>query len=110
MSKLKKIISGFGAFILGIASKVHADLKATDPLYGPPGGFYQGLYGVDEPTMGQKISKIGAFVIPIILFFIGLFVILSKKITNKIKVIVISILIILAVLSVFLMNYLRSIL
>ena len=63
---------------------------------------------VIEPTIGEKISGIGKFAIPIILFLIGLFVILSKKITNKVKAIVVSVLVILAILGVMLMNYIST--
>ena len=110
MKKLKKIFMSFGMFILGLASKVFA----APPV---PGEMKYGVfdpdivatkYGVFEPTMGEKISSVGKFAIPIILFVIGLFVILSKKITNKVKKIVISALVLLAILGVMLMNYLST--
>lgn len=93
MNKLKRVFISFGVFITGLISKVSAvstiDLK----------------YGVFEPTMGEKISSVGKSVIPIILFVIGLFVVLSKKITKKVKTIIISGLVILAILGYVLMNY-----
>ena len=52
----------------------------------------------------EKISIVGKFVIPIVLFVIGLFVILDKKIPKKEKAIGISVLIALAIFGVMLME------
>ena len=97
MKKLKKVFMSFGVFITGLISKVSA-VSISE----------QTKYGVFEPTMGEKISGIGKFAIPIVLFVIGLFVILNKKITKKVKAIVISVLVALTILGVILMNYLSS--
>lgn len=89
MKKLKKVFMSFGVFITGLISKVHAvDIDIVELKY-----------GVFEPTIGEKISRIGKFAIPIILFVIGLFVILNKKITKKVKAIVISALVLLGILG-----------
>lgn len=100
MNKLKKVISSIGVFIIGMISKVYAigpdtiiSMYAVDPGPSP------------RQTIGETISKIGKITIPFILFVIGLFVILSKKITKKVKAIVISTLIILGVLAWTILNY-----
>ena len=105
MKKLKKLFISFGIFITGVISKISA-VSAVSVKYGViDPRMVEDKYGIFEPTMGEKISNIGKFAIPIVLFIIGLFVILSKKITNKVKAIVISVLVILAILGVMLMNY-----
>lgn len=100
MNKLKKVISSIGVFIIGMISKVYAigsdtiiSMYAVDPGPSP------------RQTIGETILKIGKITVPVILFFIGLFVILSKKIAKKVKTIVISILIILGVLAWTILNY-----
>lgn len=106
MKKLKKVFISFGIFITGVISNVSAVPISEQTKYGVINPrMIEDKYGVFEPTMGEKISNIGKFAIPIVLFIIGLFVILSKKITNKVKTIVISVLVILAILGVMLMNY-----
>ena len=99
MKKLKKVLVSFGTLIIRLVSKVSAATLSEFNF------IQETKYGIWEPTMGQKISSVGKFAISIILFIIGLFVILSKKITNKVKAIVISVLVILAILGVMLMNY-----
>ena len=88
--------------MLGTMNKV---LATVVPLYGP--GNDRNI--VVKSIIHEKISKIGKIAIPVILFIIGLVVILSKKITRKVKVIVISILVILAILGYVLMNYIVTI-
>ena len=97
MKKLKKVFMSLGIFMTSLISKVSA-ISLTK----------QTKYGVFEPTMGEKISSIGKIALPIILFVIGLFVVLSKKITKKVKAIVVSVLIVLAVLGYILMNYIAT--
>ncbi len=105
MSKKKKIFVSMGVLITSLYSKVLAKLP-------PP----QSMYAVDEPydvipkkpTAGEIISRGGKMAIPILLFFIGLGVIISKKITKKVKAIAISVLVILAVLGYSLMNYIAA--
>ena len=65
-------------------------------------------YGVFEPTIGEKISGIGKIALPLVLFIIGLVVILSKKITKKLKVITISILLTIGILSWIVLNYIAN--
>ena len=104
MNKIKKIISSIGVFIISMISKVYA--IGPDTIIS--------MYAVDPgprekiPSIVATISNIGKIAVPIILFVIGLFVVLSKKITKKIKVIVASVLAILAIISVVLMNYLAT--
>lgn len=109
MKKLKKIFMSFGIFMTGLISKVSAVSIAQQTKYGVVDPrMVEDKYGVYEPTMGENISNIVKFSIPIVLFVIGLFVVLSKKITKKIKAIVVSILIILAILGYVLMNILNT--
>ena len=109
MKKLKKLFISFGIFITGVISKVSAVSISEQTKYGViDPDMIESKYGVFEPTMGEKISNIGKFAIPIALFIIGLFVIISKKITNKVKAIVISVLVILAILGIMLMNYIST--
>ena len=113
----------FGIFITGLISKVSAvsiskqtkygvfDPRMVEDKYGVfDPRMVEDKYGVFEPTptMGEKISSVGKFAIPIVLFVIGLFVILNKKITKKVKGIVMSVLVALAILGVILMNYIST--
>jgi predicted permease len=69
------------------------------------------MYGVSpgpKQTVLETILKIGKIVVPIILFVIGLFVMLREKTTKKVKIIVVSTLVILAIISIILINYLNS--
>ncbi len=129
MKKLKKVFMSFGAFIIGTVSKVSAvatkygifapemvedkygvydpniiDIPAKYGVFEP----VEPKYGILEPTISEKLARIGKFAIPVILFFIGLFVILNKKITKKTKAIVVSILVILAIFGYVLMNYIAT--
>ena len=103
MNKIKKVGTSFIIFISGMISKVWAIDR--------PYGMVISEYAVDPgryakvQTIGDTISKIA---IPIVLFVIGLFVVLSKKITKKVKVTVISVLIVLAILGYVLMNYIAT--
>ena len=100
MKKVKKFFTGFLVFMLGIMDKVYA----LTPLYGP---------GNDktipvQPTIGEKLAKVGNIISPIFLFIIGLFVIISKKISKKVKAIVISILVALGIIGTVLINFLAD--
>ncbi len=98
----KKIFISFGILITSWYSKVLA--KAPQPAY----GVYELCDPKPKPTAGEIISRGGKIAIPILLFFIGLGVIISKKITKKVKAIAISVLVILAVLGFSLMNYIAA--
>lgn len=102
MNKIKKVGTSFIIFISGMISKVWAIDR--------PYGMVISEYAVDPGRYAkvQTISKIGKIAIPIVLFVIGLFVVLSKKITKKVKVTVISVLIVLAILGYVLMNYIAT--
>ena len=107
MSKMKKILISLGAFIIATFTKIWGIISraAITPLYGPPA---QDLYGPPSPTTGEMLSKIAKPIILVVVFIIGLFVILSKKLTKKVKAIVISTLIILAILGYVLLNYIST--
>ena len=109
MKKLKKVFMSLGIFMTSLISKVSAISLTEQTKYGVfDPRMVEDKYGVFEPTMGEKISSIGKIALPIVLFVIGLFVVLSKKITKKVKSIVVSILIGLAVLGYVLMNYIAT--
>lgn len=93
MNKIKRIIISSGTFIVGSASKVFAA-----PI--------QSKYGVfkPEPTIGEKILGVGKIVVPVILFIIGIFIMLSKKITKKAKKIIIFVIAILVIIGIILVN------
>ena len=98
-SRIKKILVSIQVFFLSMISKVFAlspyDIK-TD--YG-----IQTSYGSETPI--EKAFSIRKFIVPIILFVIGLVVIISKKITKKVKIIIISTLMILGALAWIILNY-----
>ena len=77
MKKIKKLLGSLGIFLVSIKSKVFA------AGYEIPDQFVEVKYGTFEPTIAEKFSVITKLVLPIILFFIGLGVILSKKISKK---------------------------
>ena len=98
-SRIKKILVSIQVYFLSMISKVFAlspyDIQ-TD--YG-----IQTAYGIETPI--EKAFSIGKFIVPIILFVIGLVVIISKKITKKVKIIIISTLMILGALAWIILNY-----
>ncbi len=98
MNKVKKVLTGIGLTFVGFISKVYASdiisMYAVDP--GP------------KARVLDSISRIGKIAIPVVLFVIGLLVVLSKKLTKKVKAIVVSILVILAILGYVLMNYIAT--
>ena len=97
--RIKKILPSIQVFFLSMISKVFAlspyDIQ-TD--YG-----IQTAYGIETPI--EKAFSIEKFIVPIILFVIGLVVIISKKITKKVKIIIISTLMILGALAWIILNY-----
>lgn len=108
MKKIKKVFTSFTLMMAGAISKVFAVIEPKYGVGSPGWEQYETKYGIFEPTIGEKISRIGKFAIPIILFVIGLFVVLSKKATKKVKTIIISGLVILAILGYVLMNYIAT--
>lgn len=117
MNKIKKVFISVGVFITGLISKVFAgeiDFTMIEAKYGVVDintTTMQKKYGVYDPgpTTGEKISHIGKFAIPVVLFAIGLLVILSKKMTKKVKAIVVPFLALLAMGGYVLMNLLENI-
>lgn len=71
-------------------------------------GILEPKYGILEPTIGEKISIIGKIALPLVLFIIGLFLVLSKKITKKVKIITISTLLIIGILGWIVLNYIAN--
>lgn len=123
MNKIKKVFISLGVFFSGLISKTFAASLTEQTKYGvfDPGmvedkygvldpRMYETKYGIfePEPTIGEKILNIGKFALPVILFVIGLFVVLNKKITKKAKIIAVSILAILAIIGYILMNYMAT--
>lgn len=109
-SRIKKILVSIQLFFLGMIPKVFAITTVTDiePAYGIE---IETDYGIEmAPTPIERAFSLGKFILPVILFIIGLFVILSKKITKKVKAIVISILILLGIIGTLLMNFLSDML
>ncbi len=102
-SKIKKILVSSQLFFIGMISKVFAISPyeiQTD--YG-----IQTAYGIEISPIYKGV-RIGKAILPVILFIIGLCVILSKKITKKVKAIVISALVLLGILGYVLMNYIAT--
>lgn len=97
--KIKKILVFIQTFSLSMVSKVFA--LSPDLI--------QPAYGVKRnPSPIEKAFSIGKFILPIILFVIGLFVIISKKITNKAKVIISS-LIIVGIITLLILHFVTPI-
>lgn len=111
MGKVKKVFTSFGIFFAGMVSKVLAlDLVRTiENKYVSLGPIsIPAKYGVLEPTIGEKISIGGKIGLSLVLFIIGLFVILSKKVTKKVKGIIIAILLAIGILSWIVLNYVAT--
>ena len=99
MNKIKKIFTSFCVFFTSMVSKV----LAFDPVM-----TIEPKYGILKPTIGEKISRIGKIALPLVLFIIGLFLVLSKKITKKVKIITISTLLIIGILGWIVLNYIAN--
>ena len=85
MEKIKKIFVSFGLFITNCIEKVFATELDVQPLYG--------VYIPPVVTFIRGIKSI----ISIIVFMVGIFFVFSRKITKKVKLIVIPILFVFAV-------------
>lgn len=104
MNKLKKVISSIGIFIIGMVSKVYAGATSIEPLY----GLKSVPVPVPKQAIGEKFSGIGKIVLPLVLFIIGLFVILNKRITKKVKIITISTILTIGILGWVVLNYIAN--
>ena len=103
MNKVKKVLTSIGVLISGIVSKVYAATLREPEIVS--------MYAVDPGPKARaldSISRVGKIAIPVVLFVIGLFVVLSKKITKKVKAIVISVLVLLGILGYIFMNYIAT--
>lgn len=107
MNKIKKIFASFGVFFTGMVSKVFA-FDSPKMVVDPRSVMYEAKYGVIEPTMGEKISRIGKISLPLVLFIIGVFVVLSKKLTKKVKIIIVSTLLTIGILGLLVFNYIAN--
>ena len=107
MNRIKKLFVGIGAFFSGLFFKLASVTAETK--YGVARPQVETKYGVLEPqpspTPDNKILALAKFAVPGVLFVIGLFVLLNKKITKKVKIMVISILVALAVVAYLLLDY-----
>lgn len=114
MNKIKKVFISIGAFFTGLVSKVSAMSLSEQTKYGVfDPRVIEDKYGVFdpsvvEPTVGERLLNVGKFALPIVLFFIGLLVVLSKKLTKKVKTIAVSVLVLLAILGYVLMKYIAT--
>lgn len=94
MNKVKKVLAAIGAFFVGMMPNIFAMAQIIETKY-----------GVYEPSPCEKVSVVGKIVIPIILFIIGLFSIFTKKLTKRMKIIVVSVLVALGVIGCALMDF-----
>lgn len=100
-SKIKKVLVSIHLFFVGIVSKVFA--VSTNDI----NTHFQTDYGIEISPI-EKGVRLGKLILPVILFVIGLFVILSEKITKKVKAILISVLVLLGILGYVFMNYIST--
>ena len=113
MNKIKKIFISCGVCFTSMVSKVLAfefePSMIVEEKYGViDPRMYETKYGIYEPTIGERFLKIGKIALPLVLFVIGLFVILSKKVSKKVKVITISILLAIGILGWIILNYIAN--
>lgn len=111
MNKIKKFFASLGLAITGFISRVSAVSSTAQTKYGVfDPRMIEEKYGVFEPipSIGERISGLGKLAIPIVLFTIGLFVVLGKKITKKLKATVVVALIISAIIGYLFMNYIAT--
>ena len=106
-SKIKKILISIQVFFTGITSKVFATSISELNSHGIQTEYgieIAPMYGIEESPIEEGL-RLGKIILPVLLFIIGLFVIFSKKLTKKVKAIIISALILLVILGYLLMNY-----
>lgn len=109
MKKIKKVLIGIGLFFISFATKVYAAFNPTavTSLYAVDPGV-NSLYAVDSGRVVKEYLRLGKVIIPFILFIIGLVVVLSKKISKKVKIIVASILTVLAISTFVIMQIISN--
>lgn len=109
MKKIKKIFIILGAFFVATFTKIGGLISRAKvdpvPIYGEP---LQVLYGPSSPNTGDILNKISKPLFLLVFFIIGLFVIISKKISKKIKVLIISMLVILAMLGYAIIEFVST--
>ena len=115
MKKIKKIFVSFIAFFIGIANKIYVwgagvntmVLQHQD-LYGPPPTSYKyddALYGPPREEIDfQNKMKLFKILSPILLLIIGIGVLINKKLSKKVKAIIIGILVLLGIGIYFFKN------
>lgn len=95
MKKLfNKIIFGISSFVLGV-NNVFAEEQPT--LYGPAPDYPA------TPDPGPSTFGIVSIVSAVVLFLVGIFVLLNKNISRKVKIIV-SIVVLMILLLLFILN------
>ncbi len=95
--KFNNILFSISGFILGIKNVFALDIAEQPSLYGPAPDPSNTTVPVNP--VGPSVANVASIVSTIVLFLIGIFVLLNKKISNRVKVItIIVILIILLIL------------
>ena len=120
MKKIKNIFLGIGTFFTGLSTEIiTANAREVQNKYGVridpsnrPIESNSNIPGVvhNDPSIGQKICTLGKFMLPAILFIIGIFVLFNKKLTPRTKAMIVFIIAVAAVAAYFIMNYLITIL
>jgi hypothetical protein len=91
MKKISKISLALSSLYIMICSKVFGIPLPNDvPV----------LYGITKPNLQEKAIQVVPVLLPIILFIIGFFVFINKKIAKNIKIIIIAIFIIIITIEV----------
>ena len=98
MKKLfNNVLFSISGFILGIKNGFALDIIDQPSLYGPAPD--PSNTTVPLNPAGSSVASIASIVSTIVLFLIGIFVLLNKKISNRVKVItIIVVLVILLIL------------
>ncbi len=81
MKRLSKIFVLMGSFYTLICSRVFGIPTPNDVIP---------LYGIAEPSIGDEVTRAVPIFLPIVLFVIGLYVFINKKIDKNVKIILIS--------------------
>lgn len=100
MKKIKKIFVSFIAFFIGIVNKIC--------VCGFDGTLQEFLYGPPQPSQEEINMKILKIISPILLLIIGIGVLINKKLSKKVKAIIIRILVLLGIGIYFLLKYIEN--
>lgn len=91
INKIKKVFISFGLFLTGALSSTFA-VQEKYGVFDP--GMVQAKYGVYNPnikvepveSIWEKILGVGKFIVPVVLFIVGLVVVLNKNINKKVRI------------------------